>query len=60
MTIPVAPDDISLSRCIKCTNGCQRCKCSTNNLPCTPFCGCSVDQCINRTSTQVSLKMFPW
>jgi hypothetical protein len=54
MTIPEAPNDISLSRCIKCTNGCQRCKCSTNNLTCTPFCGCSIDQCTNRANTQVS------
>jgi hypothetical protein len=58
MTISEVPNDISLSRCIKCTSGCERCKCSTNNLLCTPFCGCSIDQCKNRTSTQVKLQMF--
>ncbi|CAF4057464.1 unnamed protein product, partial [Rotaria sordida] len=53
MTIPLSPNDISLTKCVKYTTGCQRCKCSTNNLPCTPFCGCSIDQCINRTSIQM-------
>ncbi|CAF4624458.1 unnamed protein product, partial [Rotaria sp. Silwood2] len=50
MTIPAVPNDISLSKSVKCISGCQRCKCSTNNLPCTPFSGCSIDQCTNRTS----------
>ncbi|CAF4695611.1 unnamed protein product [Rotaria socialis] len=52
MTVPVVPNAISLTKCMKCTNGCHRCKCSTNNLSCTPFCGCSIDQCTNHASTQ--------
>lgn len=55
MTIPATPDDMCLT---KCTSGCQRCKCSTYNLPCTPFCGCSVDQCTNRTDNQINSKIF--
>ncbi|CAF1464543.1 unnamed protein product [Rotaria sordida] len=47
------PNDISLSKCVKCTSGCQRCKCSTNNLPCTSFSGYSIDQCENCTSIQM-------
>ena len=53
MTISAMPNDLSLTKCVKCTNGCNRCKCSTNNLFCTPSCGCSIDQCKNRASTQV-------
>ncbi|CAF4984955.1 unnamed protein product, partial [Rotaria socialis] len=55
MTVPGAPNDISLTKCMKCTNGCHRCKCSTNNLSCTPFCGCSIGQCTNRASTQITI-----
>ncbi|CAF1470210.1 unnamed protein product [Rotaria sordida] len=47
------PNDISLSKSVKCTSGCQRCKCSTNNLPCTSFSGYSIDQCENCTSIQM-------
>ncbi|CAF3672167.1 unnamed protein product [Rotaria socialis] len=56
MTVPVVPNAISLTKCMKCTNGCHRCKCSTNNLSCTPFCGCSIDQCTNHASTQIRLQ----
>ncbi|CAF2080525.1 unnamed protein product, partial [Rotaria magnacalcarata] len=50
MTIPVVPNGISLTKCMKCTNGCHRCKCSTNNLSCTPFCGCSIEKFTNRAN----------
>ena len=58
ITIPSVPNDISLIKCFKCPGGCQRCRCAKNKLPCTPFCGCSIDQCTNRPSTHVSFKEF--
>ncbi|CAF1065604.1 unnamed protein product [Adineta ricciae] len=50
------PNHLSLSRCVKCTSGCQRCKCAANNLCCTPLCGCSSGECTNRTTIQVMKK----
>ncbi|CAF1305862.1 unnamed protein product [Rotaria sp. Silwood1] len=54
ITIPPMPDDISLVKCGNCTSGCRKCKCNVYNLSCTPFCGCSPENCKNRTNTQVS------
>ncbi len=54
MTVPAVPTDISLSKCEKCTTGCRRRKCAKNNLLCTPFCGCSMNECTNRKRIPVS------
>jgi hypothetical protein len=53
MTAAVKPTDVSLSKCMKCTSGCHRCKCAMNQMPCTPLCGCISDRCTNRTDAQV-------
>jgi hypothetical protein len=60
ISIQAMPDDLSLVKCIKCTGGCNRCKCALNNLVCTPFCGCDLDKCRNRSKIRVRLEIISY
>lgn len=58
ITLTPMPNNVSLTRCTKCKSGCQRCKCAVNKLMCTPLCACSIDECMNHISREVTICFF--
>ena len=57
-SLPTFPDDAGLATCGECSTGCTRCKCGTNKLPCTIFCRCKPDACMNQSGVHVRTILY--